>query len=547
MGLFDSLFGKGELELLRAQLARETSRVDQALQELRLVQEKAAGSDGAFNALEVMNGKLLAEVKDLNAERNDLLVKVDSLESEIIQAWELGSTIKAQNQKFGDELHHTRESLALLHKELETNKKVASELSADNLRLNRLNKEFLSKQSHLEQQFFDRETKLQAKSEKLQVQNTELVNLQSALLAQEKNWKVAVEPKLRVFEAYCSLEERADQVKRLEAGLAAKAAVLNEQEVTLEQLGVNASKLAAQEKMLNERAEGLSHLQSKLDDERAGLAQSSRLIEQQREQVIARELSVAKFKKRIDQIIEEEAALKKRQESLDRKESRNQREFEKKREEIEEEHASLRDLKAEFKRREDAVSAREREFSRLSEQLQAYVHSNTTLRAQLSATKSSLEDCLRSQSRMNSPPSLRIGDQTKKNTIEDDHTPLPPLSKPSLALRSNSPLTGAGYHVGISGIGDENERRELLELFIATPLARLPKVGDSEYMKLWGEANTRMRIRYVAYHIFWNIEFQGARETMDLARDHWLLDLKWLKRTYSGKLPANHWPDIPKI
>lgn len=547
MGLFDGLFGKGELELLRAQLARETSRVDQALQELRLVQEKAAGSDGAFNALEVMNGKLLAEVKDLNAERNDLLVKVDSLESEIIQAWELGSTIKAQNQKFGDELHHTRESLALLHKELETNKKVASELSADNLRLNRLNKEFLSKQSHLEQQFFDRETKLQAKSEKLQVQNTELVNLQSALLAQEKNWKVAVEPKLRVFEAYCSLEERADQVKRLEAGLAAKAAVLNEQEVTLEQLGVNASKLAAQEKMLNERAEGLSHLQSKLDDERAGLAQSSRLIEQQREQVIARELSVAKFKKRIDQIIEEEAALKKRQESLDRKESRNQREFEKKREEIEEEHASLRDLKAEFKRREDAVSAREREFSRLSEQLQAYVHSNTTLRAQLSATKSSLEDCLRSQSRMNSPPSLRIGDQTKKNTIEDDHTPLPPLSKPSLALRSNSPLTGAGYHVGISGIGDENERRELLELFIATPLARLPKVGDSEYMKLWGEANTRMRIRYVAYHIFWNIEFQGARETMDLARDHWLLDLKWLKRTYSGKLPANHWPDIPKI
>jgi chromosome segregation ATPase len=543
MGLFDALLGKSELEPLKAELARQTARADQALQDLRIFQQKASACEEAANALEETNANLLSEVAGLQAERKELLAKIESLESELIQAWELDSTLKSQIQKSSEELQQTRENLAVLQMELETVTRAASELKAENVRLSLQIEGVLSKQAILDQQFVDRETRLQVKSQRLQDQQTELVARQSALLAKEKTWKTEVEPRLRDFEAYRSLEQGEDQLKGLQADIAAKAAALNQKEISLEQLGITAFELAAREKTLNERSAEISEIQGKLIDDRTRLVESSRLIERQREQLISREQSVVTFQKRIDQLDDEAAALKKRQDSLDRKESRYQRDLEKRREEIEEEHASLRALKGNIQRREDALAEREREVERIGEQLQAYRQANTTLREQLSATKSSLEDCLRSRSRL---PGFGTGSRTTKEELEDDYTPLPPVSKPSLALRSNSPLTGAGYHVGNSGIDDEAERRQLLELFIATPLSRLPKVGDSEYMKLWGEANTRIRIRYVAYHIYWNIEFQGARETMEIARDHWLRDLRWLKRTYSGKLPADHWPDIPR-
>jgi len=549
MGLLDGLFGKGELESLRAEMARQTARADQALQELQTCEEKASSQEAALKALEETNAGLQAKVADLEnqmLEKKHLLAKVESLESDLLQAWEKESATSAQSRKLSDELQQTQRTLEAFQSRLQEVTTTASDLKDENLRLSRENQELRSNQSQRERQFVDREARLQEKSQKVQQQQAELVTRQSELSAREKNWRLAIEPQLRRFEAHCTLEKRAEQVSQRELELAAKASALSQQELALEQLGISASRLEVQKKALDERAAELTERERKLVTERKELDQASRLMDQRSEELRKREVALAKFQKRIDQLEEEQEVLEKRKEKLDQKESRYQRDVEKTREAIAEERASLRALKSDIKRREDAVAEREREVSRERDHLQLYQQANATLREQLSATKRTLEDCLRSRARMNSTPGLRMGSRPAREDVEEDLAPLPPVDKPSLALRSNSPLTGAGYRVGSSGIGDEQERRELLDTFIATPLSRLPKVGDSEYMKLWGEANTRIRIRYVAYHIYWNIEFQGARETMDLARDHWLKDLRWLKRTYGGRLPVHHWPDIPR-
>lgn len=120
------------------------------------------------------------------------------------------------------------------------------------------------------------------------------------------------------------------------------------------------------------------------------------------------------------------------------------------------------------------------------------------------------------------------------------------IAPPPPAFRSNTPLTALHYHVGLSGIDDVDERRDLLRSIISCSYRQLPKVGSAEYMRQWGEGKSPQRVRCMAYHLSWNIGFQGAKETNELARQHWLEDLKWLTKHYKLKIPASMWPKIPK-
>ena len=49
----------------------------------------------------------------------------------------------------------------------------------------------------------------------------------------------------------------------------------------------------------------------------------------------------------------------------------------------------------------------------------------------------------------------------------------------------------------------------------------------------------------MAYHLIWNIGFQGAKETNKLARLHCVDDLEWLTKNYKAMIPTSRWPKMP--
>ena len=103
-----------------------------------------------------------------------------------------------------------------------------------------------------------------------------------------------------------------------------------------------------------------------------------------------------------------------------------------------------------------------------------------------------------------------------------------------------SPLTALGYHVGKSGIADDNIRQRILERAF---LGRLPIVGDSAYMKEWGSPNKAARLKKIAYKLANEIEKARRRsDDRELAIAHWKTDLVWLKRKfYTGRFRFQ-WP-----
>jgi chromosome segregation ATPase len=549
MGILDGIFGKAESDALRAALADKSARVEKLELELAECRQSLAVSISARDAVGNENSTLRARLSDLEplAKANPaLLAKIDSLEADLIQAWDGEETFKSRVTRLEDELAQSRSDADRFAGEAKRLDASHAELKSEYIRLSQQNQNIKSAQAEHERQLAEREAKLQEKSKRLQEQQVAITNRTSELQRQEKKWKQSVEPQLHRFEAHLSLEMRELACSELESKTSERAKALDHREGELARLGITAERLRVTGLHAEAQSNELQTREAELVELKDELSRQSDQLERRRKELDAKTRSLASFQSQIDNLKEEEASLQKRVDTLDRKEARRNRDWEKKREEIQEEYSQLRVDKDALKRREDELVDREREVARIAEQLSAFKRSNSALRDQLVTTKQQLEDCLQLRAKQSSSPGLRIAQGPRKPDPGDDVTVLPPISKPSLALRSNSPLTGAGYHVGSSGIKDEQERRDLLESFISTPLARLPKVGDSAYMKLWGEANTRMRIRYVAYHIYWNIEFQGARDTMDLARDHWLKDLKWLKRAYSESLPAEYWPEIPR-
>jgi hypothetical protein len=101
------------------------------------------------------------------------------------------------------------------------------------------------------------------------------------------------------------------------------------------------------------------------------------------------------------------------------------------------------------------------------------------------------------------------------------------------------------YRIGLSGIDDADERRDLLHSIISCFFMQLTKVSSPDYMRQWGEGKSPQRVRCMAYHLSWYIGFQGAKDTNELARHHWLEDLKWLTKNYKAKVPASKWPKVP--
>jgi hypothetical protein len=102
---------------------------------------------------------------------------------------------------------------------------------------------------------------------------------------------------------------------------------------------------------------------------------------------------------------------------------------------------------------------------------------------------------------------------------------------------ASSPLFKIGYSVAQRVSLSPSKRHELLDETYAKD--KLPWCISNEYMKDWGEANSRMRLRRIAWHLRM-LTKRSKRHIEAVAR--WESDLDWLKQTYYKPIHRFRWP-----
>jgi len=102
---------------------------------------------------------------------------------------------------------------------------------------------------------------------------------------------------------------------------------------------------------------------------------------------------------------------------------------------------------------------------------------------------------------------------------------------------ASSPLYKMGYSVAQQVALSPSQRRDLLDDTYAE--GSLPWCISDDYMGDWGEANSRRRLRRIAWHLHLMTK-RFKRHEEAVAR--WESDLDWLKRTYYKPIHRFRWP-----
>lgn len=102
---------------------------------------------------------------------------------------------------------------------------------------------------------------------------------------------------------------------------------------------------------------------------------------------------------------------------------------------------------------------------------------------------------------------------------------------------ASSPLYKMGYSVAQQVALTPSRRHDLLEETYVEE--SLPWCISDEYMEDWGEANSRKRLRRIAWHL--HLMTKRFKRHME-AVARWESDLDWLKRTYYKPIHRFRWP-----
>lgn len=96
------------------------------------------------------------------------------------------------------------------------------------------------------------------------------------------------------------------------------------------------------------------------------------------------------------------------------------------------------------------------------------------------------------------------------------------------------------YTVGERGYRESTRRKILTKAYNG----ELPWVESDEYMELWGRPGTRQRLRQMAYHISRQIPKHRGMWNHDTAVREWEEDLEWLFHEFYKPWMRFGWPDI---
>ena len=611
MALLNDIFGKAEINQLKAQLIEKTNhvtRLDSSLSKLT----------NSYQALEQQVHELTKAVTASAVVNNSLTIKLAQSKAEITrQATEFDSfksTAADQKYQASSTIAELQKSAAAFAPEIAAAK---SERDAKSNELQRLRAIYDEK----DRGYIEREAKLSEKSEKLLQERQKFQQQAMNFHTREQHWKHVIEPSIARYETHLTLDLRQKQIEDREAQLEQIQNALIEREADMVRRDCVDEALNAREADINESHVSLDLRQKQVEDLQTRLEQlESELIEREADMVRRRcvdealnsreaeilewehllaerktelnvtaaaltlkqielqaladkldvlSLELAVFRGRAAHLDDEAAQIAAQTENLQAIEGEQQAKHAERMTELRKQRAESRKTTKELNLRQMDLNERENSIRREEALILSLKNMNFGLRKEEKRLKALLEVCEGEKQeesrskvfalRENATLIARVGELVqsagkRKAVKESDEIEIGvydpvkhggEITPPPPAFRSNTPLTALHYHVGLSGIDDANERRELLRSIISCNFKQLPKVGSPDYMRQWGEGKSPQRVRCMAYHLSWNIGFQGAKETNELARHHWLEDLKWLTKNYKAKIPASRWPKVP--
>lgn len=561
MGLLDDFFGKDEINQLKKQLIEKTNEVTRLEYSLSTL----TNSQLAF---EQQVAQLNKAVADGSVSHNALNMELAQSQAEIArQATEFesfkrtASDQKSQTSTTIAELQKTAAAFAL---EIAAAK---SERDAKANELQRLRAIYDEK----DRGYLDREAKLSEKSEKLLQERQKFQQQAMDLHTREQNWKHVIKPQISKYESHVSLDIRQKQIEDRQAHLEQLERALSEREAYMVRRQCVDETLKSREAEISEWDQLLSERATELDAKAAALTQKQSDLEALTSKLDEVSLELAAFRERAAQLDDEAAQIEVHAENIQAKEDEQQAKHAERLTELRQQRTELRKTTKELNLREVDLKEREKTVKRDEALILSLKNKNFELRKEEKRLNALLEECEGEKQEESSSKDFllkenatlksRIGELVqsagkRKAVKESDEIEIGEydpakhggeIAPPPPAFRSNTPLTALHYHVGLSGIDDADERRELLRSIISCSFKQLPKVGSPDYMRQWGEGKSPQRVRCMAYHLSWNIGFQGAKETNELARQHWVEDLKWLTKNYKAKIPASRWPKVPAL
>lgn len=554
-----TFFAKEEINQLKKQLVEKTNEVTRL--------------ESALSTLTNSQLALEQQVDELNKAVADGSVALNTLTTELAQSH---AEIARQTTAFDafkraadNDKSQTSTTIAELQKSATAFDHefaaAKSELDAKANELQRLRAIYDEK----DRGYLEREAKLSEKSEKLLNERQRFQQQAMDLHTREQHWKHVIEPQISKYESHVALdlrqkqiEDSQSQLEQLERSLSVREADMVRRHCVDETLTSREAEIAEWDQLLSDRT-------TELDAKSAALIQLQNDLAKLSNELDASSRELAAFRDRAAQLDVEEANIAAQAEKSLAKEVEQQTRHTERLTELRQKRTELRRAVKELNLREVDLKEREKDVKREEALLQNLKNKNFELRKEDKRLKALLEECEgEKQEESTSKDFLLKENATLKSRIVElvqsagkrknakeseeveigDYDPAKhggEIAPPPPAFRSNTPLTALHYHVGLSGIEEADERRELLRSIISCTFKQLPKVGSPDYMRQWGEGKSPQRVRCMAYHLSWNIGFQGAKETNELARHHWLEDLKWLTKNYKAKIPASRWPKVP--
>ena len=559
MGLLDDFFGKDEINQLKKQLIEKTNEVTHLESSLSTL----TNSQRAFEQKVAQLNKAVAEG---SVSHNALTLELAQSKAEIArQATEFesfkrtASDQKSQNSTTIAELQKTAAAFA---------PEIAAAKSERDAKANELQR-LRSIYDEKDRVYLDREAKLSEKSEKLLQERQKFQQQAMDLHTREQHWKHVIEPQISKYESHVSLDLRQKQIEDRQAQLEQLERALTEREADMVRRQCVDETLKAREAEISEWDQLLSERATELDAKAAALTQKQSDLEALTNKLDALSLELAAFRERAAQLDDEAAQIEAQAENIQAKEDEQQAKHAERLTELRQQRTELRKTVKELNLREVDLKEREKIVKRDEALILSLKNKNFELRKEEKRLNALLEECEGEKQEESSSKDFllkenatlksRIGELVqsagkRKAVKESDEIEIGEydpakhggeIAPPPPAFRSNTPWTALHYHVGLSGIDDADERRELLRSIISCSFKQLPKVGSPDYMRQWGEGKSPQRVRCMAYHLSWNIGFQGAKEANELARQHWVEDLKWLTKNYKAKIPASRWPKVP--
>ena len=559
MGLLDDFFGKDEINQLKKQLIEKTNEVTR-------LESSLSSLTNSQRAFEKKVEQLDKAVTDGSVSHNALTMELAQSKAEIArQATEFesfkrtASDQKSQNSTTIAELQKTAAAFA---------PEIAAAKSERDAKANELQR-LRSIYDEKDRVYLDREAKLSEKSEKLLQERQKFQQQAMDLHTREQHWKRVIEPQISKYESHVSLDLRQKQIEDRQAQLEQLERALTEREADMVRRQCVDETLKSREAEISEWDQLLSERATELDAKAAALTQKQSDLEALTNKLDSLSLELAAFRERAAQLDDEAAQIEVQAENIQAKEDEQQAKHAERLTELRQQRTELRKTVKELNLREVDLKEREKIVKRDEALILSLKNKNFELRKEEKRLNALLEECEGEKQEESSSKDFllkenatlksRIGELIqsagkRKAVKESDEIEIGEydpakhggeIAPPPPAFRSNTPLTALHYHVGLSGIDDADERRELLRSIISCSFKQLPKVGSPDYMRQWGEGKSPQRVRCMAYHLSWNIGFQGAKETNELARQHWVEDLKWLTKNYKAKIPASRWPKVP--